>query len=558
MSAQQQEQSRTPIKNYCSIDTSCNNTIDNNEASSKTSSRPSSPIPHHCWSPSGSRFRDFLHFCGPGWIVCIAYVDPGNYQADINAGATNRYSALWAVWWTSLLSIYVQILCVRLSYYAQVTLAEVQAANARSKSMLYVNWFIAEFSTLITDIPEVIGIGIALNVFFGWPYYVGVLLSLITTMLFLATVDYGIRVMEMIIVGFVGMMSLALWIEMDFVGFETKEMIEGWSVGFLDTSHGSQLFSVITIIGSVVMPHNLYLHTASCMSRRVQRTDSVVNQAVKWCSFEPVFPITFSFFVNMAIVAIAAESVYGEDDADRVGLTDFCNYFVGIAKCGCVLWGVALLASGQSSAVTTTFTGQYVMDGFLNLRMDLWQRAILTRLVAITPCVILAAVFPSGQMLNLLVNFVNAALGFLLPFAFSPLVKFNCSKAYMGEYAAGPIEKRVLYLFAFSVWFINAYALSIPGGGFLGYSWELEMGREKVLLVTLQIVIQGFTIWWQYDCFTSPIKRPMRPLEQERPFIEGEFAMDTKENTTTTKFVEVASKYEKVWVLGDEGVQMIP
>merc|ERR1712008_111414 len=156
------------------------------------------------------------------------------------------------------------------------------------------------------------------------------------------------------------------------------------------------------------------------------------------------------------------------------------------------------------------------MDGFLNWRMDLWQRAILTRLVAITPCVILAAVFPSGQMLNSLVNFFNAALGFLLPFAFSPLVKFNCSKAYMGKYAAGPIEKRVLYLFAFLVWYINAYALSIPGGGFLGYSWELEMGREKVLLVTLQIVIQGFTIWWQYDCFTSPIKSPMRPLEQER------------------------------------------
>jgi len=254
----------------------------------------------------------------------------------------------------------------------------------------------------------------------------------------------------------------------------------------------------------------------------------VVKEAVKWCSYEPVLPIIISFFVNMAIVAIAAESVYGQPNAETVGITDFCNYFVELAKVGCTFWGIALLAAGQSSAIMTTFAGQYVMDGFLNIRMKVWKRAVMTRLGVITPCIIIALMFPDGQEMNIIVSYVNAMLGFLLPFAFSPLVKFNCSQEYMGEYALGGLQKLVLYIFVFLVWFVNALAISLPGGGFFGFSWSLEMGAKKVFLIMLQFLIQGFTIWWQLDCFNSPILTPMRPLEEERPFIKGEFAFDAK------------------------------
>ena len=451
------------------------------------------------WSPSGSKWKDFLHFVGPGWVVSIAYVDPGNYQADIQAGATSRYSLLFAIWWTSILSIYVQILCVRLAYYGGVNLAEVQARKMNSDAMRYLNWFIAEFSTVLTDLPEVIGIGIACHIFFGWPYYVGVLLSLLTTMMFLATLNFGVRVIESIIFVFVGVMSVALFVEMDFVGADSNALMRGWAYGFVDVS-SNDIFAITGILGSVVMPHNLYLHTAACQQRPVNKL--YLKQAVRYSSMEPVVPIIVSFFVNMAIVAIATEEVHGQPGAESVGLSDFCDYFKRL-KAGCVLWGIALLAAGQSSAITTTFTGQYVMDGFLSLQLPVRQRAVLTRLIAITPCVIVSVLFPNN--LNQMVNIVNSLLAILLPFAFTPLVKYNCSEEVMGTKASRGFEQKLLYTFAIAVWAVNAFGLSAVGGGFFG---DLRAGLttnwEKNLVVVAEVVAQVFYFWWNFDCLRQP------------------------------------------------------
>jgi NRAMP (natural resistance-associated macrophage protein)-like metal ion transporter len=201
------------------------------------------------WRPTGNFWKDAWFFVGPGWLVCIAYIDPGNYQADIKAGATTRYYLLFAVWWSSLLSIYVQILCVRLAYYAQLTLAETQARDAKSDWHRYASWFIAEFSTMITDLPEVIGIGIACHHFFGWDYYVGVLLSLVTTMVFLGTLKYGIQALEWSVFFFVGIMSVALFMEMNFVGAETEALVKGWAFGFMEVS-SEDIFSIAGILGA--------------------------------------------------------------------------------------------------------------------------------------------------------------------------------------------------------------------------------------------------------------------------------------------------------------------
>jgi natural resistance-associated macrophage protein len=466
------------------------------------------------WEPSGNWWKDFLFFCGPGWFVSIAYVDPGNYQADIQAGATTRYYLLFALWWTSILSIYVQILCVRLAYYAQLTLAETQARDAKSRMGRYGSWFVAELSVVITDLPTVIGIGIALHQFFGWPYYVGVLLSLLTTMLFLATMKYGMQVLEVIVFFFVGIMSLALWMEMAFVSPNGSELVKGWVYGFAEVQ-SEDVFSIAGILGSVVMPHNLYLHTAAVQLRKVKQSEPIVRQAVKYCSIEPVIPIVISFFVNMAVVTIAAESVYGTEDAESVGLTDFCNYFQSL-KGGCLFWGVALLAAGQSSAITTTYTGQYVMDGFLNLQLPMGVRAIVTRLVAITPCIIVSVLFP--DRLNDMINVVNASLSFLLPFAFTPLVKYNCSERVMGKYASKGKEKVVLYTFAILVWAINAAALSWKGGGFFGFVFDMAWSGEKFFYILLQIAVQVFYAWWNFATLFSPVNLlPRAILAEEEP-----------------------------------------
>mmetsp|Transcript_33394 Transcript_33394/g.38003 ORF Transcript_33394/g.38003 Transcript_33394/m.38003 type:complete len:591 (-) Transcript_33394:55-1827(-) len=463
------------------------------------------------WEPSGTWWKDALYFVGPGWLVSIAYIDPGNYQADIQAGATTQYYLLFTIWWSSILSIYVQVLCVRLGYYTQQTLAEVQANEFQQQQSTYKRyfaWFIAEFSVILTDLPEVIGIGIACNLFFGWPYPIGVLMSLITTMSFLATMQYGMHIVEGIIVAFVGIMSVALFVEMSFVKtINTSQLMKGWIYGFVDVTT-DDLFTIAGILGAVVMPHNLYLHTASVQSRKVVRRDDVVRKAVWYCSIEPILPILVSFFVNLAVVAIAAERVYGTTNAATVGLTDFCNYFIGL-KGGCLMWGIALLAAGQSSAITTTYTGQYIMDGFLQIRLPVKVRAIITRMVAITPCVIVSIFFPTH--LNQMVNIVNASLGFLLPFALLPLIKYNCSEIVMGhEHASKGIEKIILYSFGVLVWFINAITLPqyiIPTGS--GSRSEdqkvMDWSIEKICWVVFHIVIQVGYAWWNFSCLFTPV-----------------------------------------------------
>mmetsp|Transcript_20201 Transcript_20201/g.40236 ORF Transcript_20201/g.40236 Transcript_20201/m.40236 type:complete len:549 (-) Transcript_20201:28-1674(-) len=452
------------------------------------------------WSPTGIWYRDILHFVGPGWFVSIAYVDPGNYQADIQAGALSRYSLLCVVWWTSILSIYVQVLCVRLGYRSGMTLAEAQARYAPSDAGRYVAWALAELSTVITDLPEVIGFGIACRIFFGWPYYVGVLLSLITTMLFLVTLNYSVRVLEGIVAAFVGIMGVALFVEMDFVGPDYGEFMEGWVGGFKDLRR-EDIFQITGVVGAVVMPHNLYLHTAACQSRKVERPH--VDLAVRYSSIEAVPPIVLSFFVNAAVVAIAAETVYdGTDAVADVGLTDFCDHFRRLAA-GCSLWAVALLAAGQSSAITTTYTGQYVMDGFLNINMPIRTRAIMTRLVAIAPCVVVAAAYPDN--LNRMVNIVNSSLAFLLPFAFTPLVVFNCSEKVMGRGKSSTgVEKACLYLFAVAVYAVNALGLSMVGGGFFGdMRATTEHGLGRNAIIATEVIIQAFYAWWNWSCVWS-------------------------------------------------------
>jgi NRAMP (natural resistance-associated macrophage protein)-like metal ion transporter len=367
---------------------------------------------------------------------------------------------------------------------------------------------------LFPSLPEVIGIGIACHHFFGWDYYVGVLLSLLTTMIFLGTLKYGIQALELSVFVFVGVMSVALFTEMNIVGADTGELFKGWAYGFVDVT-SQDLFSIAGILGAVVMPHNLYLHTAAVQSRRVQRQEDIVKQAVMYCSWEPVLPIIISFFVNMAVVTIAAESVYGSENAENVGLTDFCTYFQGL-KGGCVLWGVALLAAGQSSAITTTYTGQYVMDGFLQIQLPVELRAIVTRLIAIVPCVVVSVMFPSK--LNELINFVNAALSFLLPFAFTPLVKYNCSEQVMGKFASKGKEKFVLYGFAMMVWAINAAALSAPGGGFFGaFVPQLPWSLTKLFWILLQVAVQVGYAWWNFSTLFSSVSFLPRVLEEERP-----------------------------------------
>jgi NRAMP (natural resistance-associated macrophage protein)-like metal ion transporter len=478
------------------------------------------------WEPSGNRWQDLWNFVGPGWMVCVAYVDPGNYQANINAGATNGYRLLYTIWWMSLLSMYCQVLCVRLATYAQVTLSEAQAMN-QPRWLRYLNWAIAEFSAVITDIPEVIGIGIALQVFFGWPYVVGVLLSYLTTMGFLAVQSFGMKPLEAIVAALVGIMGITIIVESFLVGIDGPEYLKGWCVGFIDFEP-DDTFAIIGIIGAVVMPHNLYLHSASARSRLLKRSDEVVRQACTYMSWEPLLPILVSFFISAAVVSISAEKIQGQKDADTAGLTNFYSYVENVPGSRW-LWGLSLLAAGQSSAITTTYAGQYVMDGFLKIRLAMWKRALLTRTIAILPCVVVS-IFLQGSALNQAVNIVNGSLCILLPFALTPLVKYTTSTKFMGDYASGPVESVVAWSFAFAVYLVNAVSLALPGGGFfgdmlftgLGNEASVEMGFEWAVLFILMMATEIFMLGWNVYMVYMPIVTEMPPFATER-VLENEF-----------------------------------
>mmetsp|Transcript_4602 Transcript_4602/g.6793 ORF Transcript_4602/g.6793 Transcript_4602/m.6793 type:complete len:663 (+) Transcript_4602:91-2079(+) len=475
------------------------------------------------WAPTKNKLEDMLHFCGPGWLIAIAYIDSGAFQADIRSGATSQYRLMFVAFWTTIMAMFIQILSVRLAYYGQVTLAEAQARDVVSNLLNYINWFIAEVTIILADLPQVMGMGIALHIFFGWPYYYGILISPISTMILLGSVQSGMRVLESVVCVFLGVTALAIWVEMGLVGVDGPELAKGLFAGFTELEK-SDVFGITGLLGAIAMPHNLYLHTATLQSRPVKRKERIVRQAVKYSCLEPILPLTVAFLVNIALISIAAESIHGTEDADHVGLAGFCNFFKSV-KGGCAFWGFALLASAQSSCITTTFAGQYVMDGFLNLKLRFEIRSILTRLAAIIPCLILSIMFPTGYELNHAVNIVNSLLSFLLPFALTPLVKFNCDNRYMGKYAAKGSVRTLLYAFATLVWGFNAYALSSVGGGLFGsFVQSMEKSVGKVACIVLEVVIQLLYLGWNWHCLTTPVSEAMTPLEVERPY-DDQFAI---------------------------------
>ena len=499
----------------------------------------------NAWMSSGSKWRDYLHFCGPGWLVAIAYLDPGNTQADIQAGAVGGYSQLWTFFWVTTLSIYVQVLCARLSMVGQTTLSESMRKIIKHRWLRYVAWAIAEFSVIITDIPEVIGMGIAFNVFFGWPYYVGCLISPVTTLLFLATQNSkgGMRWLEGVIVLLIGVMAVTIFIEWGLVDSDPAKAIEGLVYGFVEPE-GRNLWLITGIIGAVVMPHNLYLHTASVLSRPVKRDNETIKKATFWVSVEPIVPIMFSFLINIGIVIVAAENVNGkcipvggeseEDCENNIGNTDFAKYLT--VGGGSILWGIALLAAGQSSAITTTYSGQYIMDGFLEMRIPVWARAIGTRMIALLPCVLIAACVPGDAALNTIVNIVNSSLAILLPFALTPLARLVTSKAYFGEYAAKKWEAALIWFGAFAVYAINVLSLTANGAGFFGglmagVQQTLADGTTvqvqtaatvqfNILNDVCQVIMFAYMVYFVFIPIDEPMRNPNdpRPVEEEGCF----------------------------------------
>merc|ERR1712072_1472546 len=254
-------------------------------------------------------FGSFIRYFGPGWLVCIAYVDPGNYQADIQSGAQTGYSQNWVILWTQLLSWYVQYMCVKLQHYTNTNLAEAMALQY-PKYIRWLLWVIAEVSIILTDLPEVIGFAIAINLFNpSVPLFAGVLLSFLSTMVFLASLSKGSYFIELTACALVVIMSIVLFVEWDMVPTDSVAFAKGAFLPLLPMD-ASAIQSIIGIIGAVVMPHNLYLHSGALESRRAPNVEKYRRQAVWLGLWDPFIPILSTTVVNWAIAALAAIYVF--------------------------------------------------------------------------------------------------------------------------------------------------------------------------------------------------------------------------------------------------------
>uniref|UniRef100_A0A6U0RNZ9 Metal ion transporter family n=1 Tax=Micromonas pusilla TaxID=38833 RepID=A0A6U0RNZ9_MICPS len=438
--------------------------------------------------------RKFAAFVGPGFLVCIAYVDPGNFESNLQAGCQFGYSLLWVLLWATLMGLYIQALSVRLGLATGWHLARVMRDEYPTPAR-YSLWIVTELAIIASDVPEVIGTALALKLIFGLPTVWGVLVTSASTLLFLALQQFGVRKLEAFMGSLVGVMSVCFVAQMGMLeGGDGGEVIKGIVVPIFQ--NGKALFIGISLLGAVVMPHNLFLHSALVLSRSFELGERAVRRALKYNVAESALALAVTLVINFAVTIVAAQSIRDADFDDPTGekrrgiidrplqnAPDMLKDVLGKSAKG--LFAAALLASGQSSTITGTYAGQFVMEGFLEIKINPVLRAFLTRTCAILPS-LLVTIIAGDEYAEFLIVISSVFLSFQLPFALIPLVKFCGSEKIVGAMAIDPRALQRTWVIVSTIVFANIVLLCVwvhesgavngsPGGVFLGLFVALFM-----------------------------------------------------------------------------------
>jgi len=371
--------------------------------------------------------RRLLAFAGPAYLVSVGYMDPGNWATDIEGGARFGYTLLWVLLMSNLMALLLQTLAARLGVVTGHDLAQ-GCRQEYPRPFTYLLWFFAEIAITATDLAEVLGTVVALNLLFGLPLLWGCAVAAVDTVLFLMLERLGIRKMEAFIVLLVATVGLCFLIEIALAKPDWGGVVRG----FVPQLPPSALLVAIGIIGATVMPHNLYLHSALVQTRSVSNTITAKREACRFNLIDSIAALNGAFLVNAAILILAAATFHrrGIVVTEIQQAHALLDGVLG-AKIAPVAFAVALLASGQSSTVTGTLSGQVVMEGFLNLRMRPWLRRLITRGLALVPAVIGIVLAGEGSVFRLLI-LSQVVLSLQLPFAVIPLVHFTSDKRKMG------------------------------------------------------------------------------------------------------------------------------
>ncbi len=391
--------------------------------------------------PRRGFWRRLMAFIGPGYLVAVGYMDPGNWATDLAGGSAFGYTLLAVVLLSSLMAILLQTLSARLGIAAGLDLA--QACRARySRPVTLVLWLLCELAIIACDLAEVLGTAIALKLLFGLPLLAGVLITAFDVMLLLALQRFGFRKLEVfvatLLVVIAGCFVYELWLARpDWLAVAGGFVPTGQIV-----TNPAMLYIAIGILGATVMPHNLYLHSSVVQTRAFEPGDK--RGAIHFATIDTVVALGFALLINAAILILAAATFHVAGRTDVAEIEDahrLLSPMLG-ASAASVVFALALLASGQNSTITGTLAGQIVMEGFLDIKLPVWLRRIVTRAIAIVPAALVIALVGEGATTNLLV-LSQVVLSLQLPFAVIPLVAFTADRKLMGEFAS-PLALRVV------------------------------------------------------------------------------------------------------------------
>ena len=384
----------------------------------------------------GSGLATFLRVLGPGYLVAVGYMDPGNWATDLAAGSHFGYKLLWVVGVSSLMAMVLQSLCCRLGIASGMDLAEA-CAKALPSPLRIPLWLLAELAIVACDLAELVGSAIALQLLFGLPLPWGVALTALDTLLLLLLQRWGIRRLEAVVIAMVALIGGCFAVELLLLQPSWPAIGQGFIPQASTLLNGEELFLAAGILGATVMPHNLYLHSSLVKSRQWETKKDGRKQALSFSTLDALIALSLAFLVNAAILVLAGGSFYGRPGPPVTDLSQAYHLLTPIlgTSIASVLFGIALLASGQSSTLTATMAGQVVMEGFLNIRLPDWQRRLLTRCLALIPAMVTVIVL--GDLgINKLLVFSQVLLSLQLPFAAIPLVWLCSQPNLMGELVA--------------------------------------------------------------------------------------------------------------------------
>jgi manganese transport protein len=399
---------------------------------------PSLPESHRTImiAPGAGFWRKLLAFSGPGYLVAVGYMDPGNWATDLAGGSQFGYMLLSIILLSNLMAILLQSLCARLGIVTGRDLAQA-CHDHYSRPVSFALWILCELAICACDLAEVIGSAIALNLLFKIPLVAGVCITALDVLAVMYLQNKGFRYIEALVIGLIVMIGGCFLFEILFSRPEVAGLLHGFIPDPEIVRNKEALYIAIGILGATVMPHNLYLHSSIVQTRNYEQNAAGKAEAIKFATLDSTVALMFALFINAAILIVAAATFHSRGQNNVAEIQDaykLLSPMLGLPIAS-VLFAFALLASGQNSTLTGTLAGQIVMEGFLNLRLRPWLRRLITRLVAIVPAVIVAALYGTHGTARLLL-LSQVILSLQLSFAVIPLVLFTGDRRKMGQFRA--------------------------------------------------------------------------------------------------------------------------